>query len=248
MTNNYITIEPFNKNPYPRIGYVMRRKHLFTMQKLAEKFEGYPRMSEKSLKRYEAGTANCPASVLKVLADFYECGLEELYDDDVFSDIFIFPEKKVFRYTPYIYKLTQQGPALLKNNKFKGYRTDSGLDFKKGYFDIVELKSADQSLGLPKGTKIIFNYSDFMNYELNEEEKIYLVELGPKEITNFPETHRKMLNKRERLLFITKAKVLPNTYQPKMVLYYYNNEIKNVNYQMFGRRIKGIARKIIIDY
>ena len=87
-----------------------------------------------------------------------------------------------------------------------------------------------------------------MNYELNEEEKIYLVELGPKEITNFPESHRKMLNKRERLLFITKAKVLPNTYQPKMVLYYYNNEIKNVNYQMFGRRIKGIARKIIIDY
>lgn len=248
MTEEKIKEHMINLNRHPRIGNIMRKKHHLTFKALAELFINHPGMSCKSLMRYEAGTADCPASVLYALSKYYNCTIDDLYDDDIYINQINSDKKTVYRYTPYLYSIHEMGPLLVQNKNYNGYRTDDGLDFYHGKYDIIELKTADHSLGLPKGAKILFNHSEYMDYNLNEDEKIFIVELSPKEITKFPEFHISRVNKRGRLLFITKAKVLPNTYQPKTVLFYYNNEIKNINYQLFSRRIKGVAVKIIIDY
>jgi transcriptional regulator with XRE-family HTH domain len=241
---NEIYIENLGK--YPRIGRIMREKLGYTISHLANEFFGFPGMSEKSLKRYEQGEANCPANVLDELAEYYICPIDDLFDDDLILGTYRINDQANFRFTPYRYKETNHGPDIYKDKTFRGYRLGKGLRLREHLYDLIELDHDHQHLQLPKGSKIFFRNAELDTTDvITEQERIYLVHMFPSDIDGYPANHKKPVH--DRISFITKAHLMPNTYQPKLVAFYYNNELKTLNSQAFKRGIQGIAEKIIID-
>ncbi len=230
---------------YPKIGGVLRHRNELSFKALAKDFEGIKSMSLKSLKRYEHGINNCPASVIRTLSSYYECQIGELFDDDTFLGRDYNQTINSFRFSSVNYKDTPKGPRFTDDVDFQGYRLDYGLRLNRYIYDMITLENDHKGIELPKGAKILFRHPSDEDWSkiLNDQDKIFIVTLETKDIENFPKNHDK---KGKPITFITKARLIGDT-QTKIVLYTYDGVIKHIHYQLFKRNIIGIAEKVIID-
>jgi hypothetical protein len=233
---------------YPRIGGTLRRRKRAYYSEIVDDFKHLDGMSLSSIKRYELGTSDCPASVIFALASYYQCNIQELFDDDASFGRDIDMRKDNFRFSEISYRETPAGPSYTYAEELKGYRLDYGLKLNKGDYDLVTLEHDHQSLNLPIRAKLFFRVKDVRKEKwdelLNHEERIYFVTLETRSIETFPKKHK---TKDGTVTFITKARVISDVSSSKMVMYQYDNKTKHITYQAFKRGIIGFAEKIIID-
>jgi hypothetical protein len=233
-----------NLNKYPRIGAIMRERFGYTIEQVAQEFEGYKSMSISSLKRYELGEYDCPASVIDNLADYYGCATDELFDDEV---ILGYHQGGAFssRFGCLRFQDTPKGPVFKKDENFRTYHLDQGLQLRRNFYDMLILDNPHIHLNLPSGARILIRHTIYENSEvLTEKERLFYMKMNISEIPNFPKAHE---TKHDHVQFLTKASVISGTSQPKLVMFWYDNQVKHITFQTFKRSIIGVADKIIID-
>jgi hypothetical protein len=233
---------------YPRIGGTIRNRKLNTYAQLAYEFKKLGGMSLSSIKRYEMGLSDCPASVLYALSLYYKCNIQELFDDDAYIGHEALNKADGFRFNEFTYKETSSGSSTSYPEKLQGYRLDYGLELSQRDYDLVTLSQDHQALNLPKGAKLLIRARlRRENWEklLNNEERMYYMTLEIKSIETFPKKHQK---DSQYVSFITKARVIGDADSGRTVIYQYDNKTKHITYQTFKRGITGFVDKIIIDF
>jgi hypothetical protein len=248
MNNNDIEWYRKNLSKYPRIGGTMRHRKMHTYAHLAETFHDLDGMSLSSIKRYELGTSDCPASVIYALSLYYRCNIQELFDDDVYIGHEALNQADSFRFSECTYKETPTGPKSIYADKIQGYRLDYGLELGSRDYILVTLLEDHHGLNLPKGAKLFVRNRlrrEEWDKLLNQEERIYAVTLDRRDIEAFPKKHQ---TDDPYISFITKARVIGDKVSGRTVIYQYDNKTKHITYQTFKKGITGFVDKIIIDF
>jgi len=222
---------------YPKIGSVIRRKKGLPQILVAMELDYVLGMS--SLKNYELGKRDCPASVLRELAIFYNCSMESLFDEPYISanrD----KEKLSKIPTKFIKNALDAKPVSHQTSQIE-YYMDKDIDFTNNKYQYIVLLEDDSSLKLPKGTRLLLKLKEAKSIDVYENEDIFLV--------NLPMTSKeKMESPRKKARpILTKASLVPGSSKPKIVTWSNGAETEYVNYRDFLSNIDGVVVKIIID-
>jgi transcriptional regulator with XRE-family HTH domain len=230
---------------YPRLSADVRKRAGFTQAEVVREVKN--QISINSLRNYEAGLRDTPASVLMLLSKLYECSIETLLDHTFFStDI-----KDYTNFSTAISTLDNDVPILKSAESQAIYHLDQNINTDRYEYRYVVLEKSDETLHLPAGTRFLVQLAGSKKIDIiEEEERIYLLTSNK---YRFPNKKNKKNHirghtpNRISTTFLSKASLLNTYVDTKLVIYYDAGKLKTTNLRSFRSMVDGIVIKIIID-
>ncbi len=229
------------KIKYPKIGRMMRDRAGYSQSYLATLLDN--QFSVSSIRNYEIGVRDAPASYLLALSNLYHCTLPDLFDE----------EKKYYMYSNidmlnYSY-VNHQSKIEKPEVKF-AYSYDRNIHTDKYDYLYYLLTADDQTLNLPMGTRLLVQMKGKEMIDVNYSEKIYLISVDKETHPDYDYEksyqHNPHFKNTQTKQIFTKAKLikdLPN----KTVMYYDGKIVRLMNYRKFKNMIDGVVHKYIFD-
>ena len=226
---------------YPKIGRLMRERAGYTQSQLTSLLD--KKFSVSSIRNYEAGERDAPASYILALSRLYCCTLADLIDEE--KTYYMYTNIKMLNYSYVNHQSKVEEPEVkLAYSYERNIHTD-----KYDYYYYL-LTADDETINLPKGTRLLVQMKGKEMIDVNYDEKIYLISIDKEshpdhDYENVFHSNPHFKTKETKQIF-TKAKLvkdLPN----KQVMYYDGKIIRHMNYRKFKNMIDGFVYKYVFD-
>lgn len=229
---------------YPRLSADVRKRAGYTQADVVREVNN--QISINSIRNYEAGLRDTPATVLMLLSKLYECSIETLLDHTFFStDI-----KDYTNFSTAISTLDKGVPILKSVESQAIYHLDQNINTDRYEYRYVVLEKPHETLHLPAGTRFLIQLAGKKKIDMIEgEERIYLLTSNKHRFPNKKnQSHlRDRTPNRITTTFLSKAGLVKTYTDTKLVFYYDGNKLKFSNLRSFRSMIDGVVVKIIFD-
>ncbi|MEC9485488.1 MAG: helix-turn-helix transcriptional regulator [Candidatus Izemoplasma sp.] len=234
-------------SPYPKIGKTMRHGHGYSQTDLYKALNRTYGIS--SIRNYEQGKRNAPASYLVALSKLYQCTIQDLFDCEPTHQIHHTIDTLYYAYENHKVKKIKPEPLI-------SYDFNQSIDIATNRYQYYQLTAHDQTLELPTDTRLLLRLKTTDKIDVTSTERMYLITV-PK--ATHPEygndnSSKKRLDpavmnaRRGSKQFITRAKLITDIKQGTYVMYYDHRTIKHMGYREFLSTIDGIVEKIMYDF
>jgi len=229
------------KNKYPKIGRMMRERARYTQSYLATLLEN--KYSVSSIRNYEIGERDAPASYLLALSNIYRCTLPDLFHE----------EKRYYMYSNIDmlnYSYVNHQSKIEKPDVKLAYSYDRNIHIDKYSYLYYLLTDDDLTLNLPRGTRLLVQMKGKEMIDVNYSEKIYLISVDKETHPDYD--YEKIFHSKQGITrtqtkqFFTKAKLVKDL-PSKTVMYYDGKIIRLMSYRSFKNMIDGVVHKYIFD-
>jgi len=214
------------------IGVSMRKIKRLSKEDVVNKLKELgSSISIYTLRNYEAGETDMPTSVLINLSKIYDCSVYDLLDYQYKKNNYL----PMANYETYTLNHDHQ----LISNKKRDLPYNFMTNITNGAYDYAHamLNYDDPNTNLPQGSRLIYKRRDYFDIKVQEDYDIFLV------TKSFTENDMKGSK-----TFFTKAKLIANSRNPKLVQYFEDGKTEHMSSKYFNAMIDGVVVKVIIDY
>lgn len=229
------------KEKYLRIGRVMRERAGYTQCHLATLLD--KKFSVSSIRNYENGDRDAPASFLLALSNLYCCTLNDLIDDEKTFNMFSNIDMLHYSYINHIANIEKPVVKV-------AYSYDRNIHTDKYNYLYYLLTADDVTLNLPSGTRLLVQMKGKEMIDVSFKERMYLISVDKQ---NHPDHGYESQiqvdsnsNNTETKQIFTRARLVKDLTN-KTVMYYDGNIVRHMNYRRFKNMIDGVVYKYVFD-
>lgn len=233
-------------SPYPRIGKTMRKGFGYSQTDLGKLLNKQFGLS--SIRNYEHGERDAPASYLLALSNLYQCTIQDLFDDTIEFHMYSNIETTLYSYVNHVSQFT-------KPEKMVGYQYDSNIDIAKYRYQYFMILDDDLTLNLPRHSRVLVQMKEKEKIDVTEHEQMFLITVSKRTHPEYGYNYLKEDNKNTELKsqreesksYITRAWYINDITNGNYVMYYDNTTIRYMGYREFLNAIDGVVIKVVYD-
>ena len=234
------------RKTYPKIGRFLREKFNYTQIDLRALLLNA--FSLSSIRNYEHGERDAPASYLLALAELYQCTFPYLFDNPLDFHMYASIDTQLYSYVNHVSQFTHP-------EKNIGYRFDANIDIQKHQYRYFMILDDDTTLNLPRLSRLLVQMKVKEKIDVTEKEQIFLITVSKETHPDYGYNYLEIDNKDPELVsqrsgskqFLTRARIITDIKNVKYVMYYDNTTIRHSAYRDFIDMIDGIVTKIVFD-